>query len=179
MQKRKLSLILPFILFLIVAGIFWKGLSLHPEQVPSPLVNKSIPAFQLPTLSTQQLITNKDFIGHITLLNIWSSWCHACSDEHTFLMKLGKEHYLTLYGLNYKDNPADAKNWLDKNGNPYKVVAIDEKGRVAIDWGVYGTPETFIIDKNGVIRFKQIGPITPDIWNHRMKPLIEQLLQER
>ena len=157
-----------------------RGLSLHPTLVPSPLVNKPAPNFELPTLFDEKKITsNHDLFGHVTLLNIWATWCVACAEEHAFLMELAQKKQFALYGLNYKDNPDAAKKWLKQYGNPYQRIAIDPNGTAAIDWGVYGTPETFIIDQNGIIRYKQIGPITADSWEKTLRPLIEKLENTR
>lgn len=175
---KKTFIVLPLLLFLVVVIILWRGLGLHPNQVPSPLIGKPAPAFELPILASKKITTNKDFIGHITLLNVWATWCYACAQEHEFLLELAKKEYFSLYGLNYKDNPIVAKEWLEKYGNPFRIVAVDASGKVAIDWGVYGTPETFVIDKKGMIRYKQIGPITPEIWDQNLKPIVEQLRNE-
>jgi len=176
MKKRFL---LPLIVFTLIIAILWRGLALHPSQIPSPLLNKPAPSFQLPTLSNPKKTTsNKDFMGHITLMNVWASWCFACAEEHELLLQLAKNQGITLYGLNYKDDVLAAKKWLKEHGNPYQTVAVDETGNAAIDWGVYGTPETFIIDKKGIIRYKQIGAITPEIWEQNLKPLIQQLRNE-
>jgi cytochrome c biogenesis protein CcmG, thiol:disulfide interchange protein DsbE len=176
---KSIRRLVPFILFFLIVIVLWRGLFLHPSQVPSPLINKPAPAFELPRLSyPEKLITNRDFIGHITLLNVWATWCYACAEEHAFLLELAKKEYITLYGLDYKDDPASAKQWLEKNGNPYQIVAEDQTGKVAIDWGVYGTPETFLIDKKGVIRYKQIGPLTPEIWEQNMQPIVDQIRRE-
>jgi cytochrome c biogenesis protein CcmG/thiol:disulfide interchange protein DsbE len=175
---KKMRFALPLILFLIIVTILARGLHLHPNQVPSPLINKPAPAFELPQLTAKKITTNKDFIGHITLLNVWATWCYACAQEHAFLLELAKNEYLSLYGLNYKDDPVSAQKWLQEYGNPYRIVGVDKIGNVAIDLGVYGTPETFIIDKKGVIRYKQIGPITPEIWDQNLKPLVDKLRAE-
>src|SRR3990167_402201 len=168
--------ILPLILFFLMIILLGRGLSLHPTLVPSPLVNKSAPNFELPTLFDEKKITsNHDLFGHVTLLNIWATWCIACAEEHAFLMELAQKKQFVLYGLNYKDNPAAAKKWLKQYGNPYQRIAIDPKGTAAIDWGVYGTPETFIIDQNGIIRYKQIGPITAAVWEKTLRPIVEKL----
>ena len=170
---------LPFILFVLVMVLLWRGLFLHPNQVPSPLINKPSPDFQLPTLFySDKMVTNKNFIGQVTLLNVWASWCYACAEEHKLLMEIAQKEYLTLYGLNYKDDPTAAKAWLKLHGNPYSTVVVDLQGSAAIDWGVYGTPETFLIDKKGIIRFKQIGPMTPEAWV-KLMPMIDQLKKEK
>jgi cytochrome c biogenesis protein CcmG/thiol:disulfide interchange protein DsbE len=173
----KLRFILPLILFAGILSLLWRGLSLHPAQIPSPLINKPVPEFSLPTLSDKTL-TDKNFKGHVTLLNVWATWCAACAQEHTFLLELAKRKDIELYGLDYKDDPSDAKDWLKTYGNPYKIVANDQLGRAAMDWGVYGTPETFVIDKKGLIRYKLIGALTEDSWEKELKPIVEKLQGE-
>ena len=178
MVIKQARVILPFVIFILVVMLLWRGLFLHPNEVPSPLMNKAIPAFQLPSLEyPDKFISHKEFMRKVTLLNVWASWCHACADEHKLLLEIAKTEYLTLYGLNYKDDPAAAKAWLKMHGNPYHNVIMDQKGSTAIDFGVYGTPESFLIDKKGMIRYKQIGPITAEAWE-KMQPLIMQLKQE-
>lgn len=179
LEIKQMRVVFPLILFAFIVIILWRGLSLHPAKVPSPLINKPAPVFELPLLNyPDRVTTNKDFIGRITLLNVWASWCHACAAEHEFLVELGKKEYLSLYGLNYKDDPINASAWLHQLGNPYKIVALDRAGKVSIDWGVYGTPETFLIDKKGIIRYKQIGPMTPESWKQNFEPLVEKIRKE-
>ncbi len=122
--------------------------------------------------------TNKDFLGKVTIVNVWATWCHACATEYDMLLELAQDNQVIFYGLVYKDNPEAVKKWIAKYGNPYRMIAVDQTGDTAIDWGVYGTPETFIIDKKGVIRYKQIGPITADVWEQTLKPLIQKLWKE-
>ena len=171
----KLRSSLPFLIFLLIACILWRGLKLHPGQIPSPLLGKAAPAFILPDLLTGASITNKQFQGHVSLLNVWATWCYACAQEHEFLLALARSNDFVLYGLDYKDDAAKASKWLHDQGNPYQSVAFDKSGDVAIDWGVYGSPETFLIDKHGIVRYKQIGPITQEVWKRELKPRIEKL----
>lgn len=176
---KRARFILPLILFLSIVIFLWRGLSLHPSVVPSPLINKPAPDFKLPTLfDSTENTTNDDFIGRVSLVNVWATWCYACADEHALLLQLANSQDIMVYGLNYKDDAEAAKNWLREHGNPYQIVAFDEKGQTAIDWGVYGTPETFIIDKKGVIRYKHIGPITQEVWDKNLESLITQLRNE-
>lgn len=169
----------PLALFVVVVVLLWRGLSLHPTLVPSPLINKPAPHLQLPNLlNPQKMVTNQDFLGHVTLFNVWATWCEACAEEHNALLQLAQEAHLTIFGLDYKDDSTAAKKWLKENGNPYQLVAVDAAGTAAIDWGVYGSPETFVIDKKGVIRYKEIGPITSDVWQNELQPLIQKLEQE-
>lgn len=155
-------ILLPLVIFIAIFLLLWRGLSLHPNQVPSPLIGKPAPS-------------NQDFIGKVTLVNVWASWCATCVEEHEVLMKLAKTEHIDLYGLNYKDDLTAAKAWLKQHGNPYSRIVYDKEGTIAIDWGVYGTPETFIIDKQGIIRYKYIGAITWDVWVNELKPVIEKL----
>lgn len=171
---------LPFILFLLIVMLLWRGLSLHPNEIHSPLIDKTAPVFQLPELlNPEKTVTNQDFYGHITLLNVWATWCYACAHEHAFLLELAKNQQVILLGLNYKDDPSKAKKWLSDYGNPYQNIAVDRTGYAAIDWGVYGTPETFILDKKGAIRYRKIGPLTAENWQREIKPVIDQLQKER
>lgn len=171
----KIRYLLPLLLFLLIAYVLWRGLQLHPGQIPSPLINKPAPAFELPALLTPGHLNTQIFIGKVSLLNVWATWCYACAQEHDDLLKIANSHDVILFGLDYKDDSTAAKNWLRDHGNPYQAVAFDVNGDTAIDWGVYGAPETFVIDKKGIIRYKQIGPITPEIWEHELKPLITKL----
>ncbi len=172
----KVRFVIPLILFLIIIVLLWRGLFLHPTEIPSPLINKPVPIFALSTLSdATHIMTQKNFLGHITVFNVWASWCEACAAEQAFLLTLSQKADFILAGLNYKDENLAAKKWLLQYGNPYAWVLVDKTGAVAIDWGVYGTPETFVIDKKGMIRYKHIGPLTPEAWEKNIKPLIIQL----
>jgi cytochrome c biogenesis protein CcmG/thiol:disulfide interchange protein DsbE len=176
---KRIQRYFPLYVFLIIVIILWRGLSLHPNRIPSPLINKAVPAFQLPTIfDDNKMLTNYDFLGHITLLNVWATWCSACAEEHELLMRLVKNENVIIFGLSYKDDLDAARRLLVQRGNPYQVVAVDKSGSTAIDFGVYGTPETFVIDKKGIIRYKQIGPITQQEWNSILKPLIDSLRNE-
>jgi cytochrome c biogenesis protein CcmG, thiol:disulfide interchange protein DsbE len=171
-----LRFLLPLAVFIVLVGFLWVGLSLKPREVPSPLIDKPAPAFALSRLDNpQQAVTPQDLRGQVWLLNVWASWCVACLDEHPVLVEFSKSGALPIYGLNYKDSPDAARAWLGKHGNPYTVSIVDGDGRVGIDYGVYGVPETFLIDKEGVIRFKQIGPVTPEVLRDKILPLARRL----
>jgi len=157
-QPTVLRRFMPLIVFAALVIFLAIGLTLNPRIVPSPLIDKPAPEFELPLLSEDGKFSNKDLIGHVTLVNVWASWCFACRQEHEAVKYLGRNG-VRIIGLNYKDEPDNAKAWLAKLGNPYEAVAADYDGRVGIDWGVYGAPETFLIDQNGIIRHKVIGPI--------------------
>jgi len=150
---------MPLIVFAALVALLAIGLTLNPRLVPSPLIGKPAPTFDLPLLLQEGSFSNQDLIGHVTLVNVWASWCFACRQEHEVVKHLSRNG-VRIIGLNYKDEPDDAKNWLDKLGNPYQNIAVDYDGRIAIDWGVYGAPETFLIDQQGIIRHKVIGPLS-------------------
>lgn len=170
--------LLPLLVFVVMAGFLAVGLKLDPREVPSPLIGKPAPAFDLPQLAApDQRLVAKDLRGQVWLLNVWASWCVACRQEHPLLVEVAKTGQLKLYGLNYKDKREDALGWLNRYGNPYLQSASDTDGLVGIDYGVYGVPETFVIDKQGVIRYKQIGPVTPEALRDTLLPLVAQLEQ--
>ena len=162
MENKKPTLLrrlMPLIVFSILVIFLAVGLTLNPRLVPSPLIGKPAPEFELPLLLREGSFSNKDLIGHVTLVNVWASWCFACRQEHEVVKRLSRKG-VRIIGLNYKDDAADAKQWLAKLGNPYQAIAADRDGRIAIDWGVYGAPETFLIDQQGIIRHKVIGPLS-------------------
>ncbi len=150
---------LPLIIFIALATLLAIGLTLDPRKLPSPLIGKPAPEFELPLLLASGEFSDKDLIGHVTLVNVWASWCVSCRQEHDTLKYLARNGARVI-GLNYKDEPEDAKKWLARLGNPYQVVMTDYDGQVGIEWGVYATPETFLIDKYGVVRHKVVGPLT-------------------
>jgi cytochrome c biogenesis protein CcmG/thiol:disulfide interchange protein DsbE len=168
--------LLPLAVFLVMAGFLAVGLNRDPREVPSPLVDKPAPAFKLPRLDApEQMISTQDLRGQVWLLNVWASWCVACRQEHPLLVDLARAGTVKVYGLNYKDKREDAIGMLRKTGDPYVKSVSDTEGLVGIDYGVYGVPETFVIDKQGVIRYKQIGPITPEALRDTLLPLIKKL----
>jgi len=167
---------IPLILFILLVTLLALGLRHDPHEVPSPLINKAAPAFQLPQLTDPtQKFSAQDMRGKVWLLNVWASWCVTCRDEHPLLLQYARSGALPIYGLNYKDKREDALSWLEELGDPYVLSVSDTDGRVGIDYGVYGAPETYLIDRDGVIRFKQVGPVTPDIWQKTILPLAQQL----
>jgi cytochrome c biogenesis protein CcmG/thiol:disulfide interchange protein DsbE len=168
--------IIPIGLFALLGVLLAYGLRLDPHKIPSPLVGKPLPAFSLPTLENpDKSLANADLHGKVVLINVWASWCAACKQEHPVLMALAATKQVPLIGLNYKDKRADALQVLKTDGNPYDLSVVDADGRVGIDWGVYGVPETFVIDRQGVIRYKYIGPISPEVWEQTLLPLIRKL----
>ncbi|EKD54021.1 MAG: Periplasmic protein thiol/disulfide oxidoreductase DsbE [uncultured bacterium] len=175
----RLLIALPLILFAGIVLLLWHGLKLQPNQIPSPLINQAAPTFQLPTLlGARKITSSQDLRGHVTLVNVFASWCAACAEEQPFLLQLAKNEHVFFYGLNYKDDELSAKKWLRQYGNPYQIIAVDTMGKEAIDWGVYGTPETFVLDKKGVIRYKQIGVLDQETWEKKIFPLLKQLRNE-
>ncbi len=175
-MTRYLRYLVPLAIFALLVALLFRGLSLDPKIVPSPLVGKPIPTFTLTRLDNPAVtISDADFKGKVSLLNVWATWCVSCRREHETLVQLAKTGQVEIYGLNYKDNREDANRWLAQLGNPYVANAFDSDGRVGIDWGVYGAPETFIIDREGIIRHKHIGPLTIEILNEEILPLVAKL----
>ncbi len=168
--------LLPLVVFVVMLAFLVVGLSLKPHEIPSPLIDKPAPAFSLPTLDApQQNLSAQDLRGKVWILNVWASWCVACRIEHPLLVEFSKTGVVPIYGQNYKDKREDATAWLNKFGNPYTRSLSDTEGLVGIDFGVYGVPETFVIDKNGIIRLKQIGPVTPEVLRDEILPLVRKL----
>ena len=166
----------PLGIFLVLVGFLAVGLKLDPREVPSPLVGKPAPAFELPILQQpEKRFMPGDMRGRVWLLNVWASWCVSCRDEHPLLVEMSKKGVLPILGLNYKDQDEAARRWLAQFGNPYQLSAVDADGRIGIDYGVYGVPETYLIDAGGVIRYKQIGAITPAILEQKILPLAAAL----
>jgi cytochrome c biogenesis protein CcmG/thiol:disulfide interchange protein DsbE len=173
---KKLLFLIPLGIFLGLVWFLGAGLRLDPREVPSPLINKPAPGFALTRLdNASETIRRDDMLGKVWMLNVWASWCVACREEHPLLVEFARQKLLPIYGLNYKDERLAGLKWLAGFGNPYDASLFDQDGRVGIDWGVYGVPETFIIDRQGVIRFKQIGPVTPEVIKTRIEPLVRQL----
>ena len=167
---------LPLGIFIVLVAFLAVGLNLNPREVPSPLVGKPAPAFALPQLHKPEAsFAPKDMQGKVWLLNVWASWCVSCRQEHPILVELAKSGLVPIYGLNYKDPREDALKWLKQFGDPYTLSIVDAEGRVGIDYGVYGVPETYVIDKAGVIRYKQIGPVTQDALEKTILPLVKEL----
>jgi cytochrome c biogenesis protein CcmG/thiol:disulfide interchange protein DsbE len=168
--------LIPLILFVVLVGFLAIGLTRDPHEVPSPLINKPAPAFRLPQLKDpSKNFSAEDMRGKVWVLNVWASWCVTCRDEHPLLLEYARSGAVPIYGLNYKDKPEDALSWLTELGDPYVLSFSDLEGRVAIDYGVYGAPETYLIDQQGMIRFKQIGPVTTDVWSQKILPLAQEL----
>ncbi|HSC75413.1 MAG TPA: DsbE family thiol:disulfide interchange protein [Pseudomonadales bacterium] len=171
---KRMKLFLPLIIFAVLALFLMRGLKLDPSAMPSALLNKPWPVFSLHTLDANDSISEKNLRGQKALVNIWATWCVTCRVEHPFLMQL-QQQGITIYSVNYKDNQADAKNWLQEKGNPYRFTIVDADGKLGIDLGVFGAPETYFIDAQGVIRYKHVGDLNERVWNEKLKAVWDQL----
>lgn len=168
--------LIPFAIFMLLVVFFAVGLRLNPKDVPSPLIGKPAPQFNLPLLSDPtQHLSPAELQGKVWLLNVWASWCTSCRQEHEVLLELSQQSSVAVYGMAHKDQPEDARNWLAQLGNPYTATALDLDGRVGIDFGVYGVPETYVIDKKGIIRHKLTGPLTREYLKKTILPLVREL----
>ena len=168
--------ILPFVIFIVLAGFLYVGLGLNPHEVPSPLIGKPAPVFVLPQLhDPSKQFSSQDMKGKVWLLNFWASWCAACKDEHPLFMALAQQNIVPIYGVDYKDKRENGIAWLRNGGDPYVLSISDMEGRVGLDYGVYGVPETYVIDKQGVIRYKQIGAVTAQNLREKILPLVAEL----
>jgi cytochrome c biogenesis protein CcmG, thiol:disulfide interchange protein DsbE len=175
MMAKRLLFLLPALLFLALAAAFWRGIGRDPSLVPSALVGKPAPSFELPPLLPGKPgLATADLRGKPVLVNVFASWCVPCRAEHPLLMRLAADG-ATLYGIDYKDKPEDARQWLDGLGDPYQKIGADNSGGVAIDWGVYGVPETFVVDRTGTIRYKRVGPLDAEAIDGTILPLLKEL----
>jgi cytochrome c biogenesis protein CcmG/thiol:disulfide interchange protein DsbE len=172
---RRLLFLVPLALFAVLAGYFTLGLSRDPSVLPSALIDKPAPEFSLPALGEGPGLAKADLAGRVTLVNFFASWCAPCRVEHPLLMRLKQEGRVALYGIDYKDRPDEASRLLAQLGDPYGRIGVDRDGRTAIDFGVYGVPETYVIDMDGRIRYRQVGPITREDYERRILPLLRQL----
>ena len=172
-MKQSLRFLVPAVLFAALVGFFIIGLQKEPGRIDSPLIGKPAPAFSLESLGDPVWrVGTDDFAGQPWLLNVWATWCGGCREEHETLLEIAREARVPMMGLNWRDDRALALQWLAQLGNPYVSVAYDPEGRTAIDWGVYGAPETFLIGANGKVLRKRIGPMTPEIWRRDFLPLL-------
>ena len=173
---KSLRFLIPLALFGALAWFLYAGLSLNPREVPSPLIGKPAPAFALPRLDDPaQTVKREDLLGKVWVMNVWASWCAPCREEHPLVVAFARERKVPVIGLNYKDRPGDARTWLERLGNPYAATLIDFDGKVGIDFGVYGVPETFVIDAQGVVRFKHVGVLTRQVISQKIEPLLKEL----
>jgi cytochrome c biogenesis protein CcmG, thiol:disulfide interchange protein DsbE len=174
-----LKYLLPLLIFAVMAIFLGLGLNLKPNEIPSPFIGKPVPAFTAAKLDKpEEKLSPADLQGKVWLFNVWASWCVSCREEHQVLTEFAKQKTVTIIGLNYKDDPAAAKNWLASLGNPYDVSIMDQDGRIGIDWGVYGVPETFVVDKKGIVRYKHTGPVSVEAIQTLLLPLIAKLQAE-
>jgi len=172
---QRLKLFIPLAVFALLAILFWRGLSLDPSAMPSTRIDKPVPPFQLQSLDEpQRLVTQEIFQGQVSLLNVWATWCPPCYAEHPYLLQLSQQG-VRIIGVNYKDNPEDSRRWLADLGNPYEVTVQDPEGRLGMDLGVSGWPETYVIDAQGIIRHKHIGVVDENSWQNQLEPLIKSL----
>ena len=171
--------LLPLAIFIVLVILLAAGLKNDPKYIPSPFIGKPAPAFDLPVLhQPDKRIRHSDMKGQVWLLNVWASWCVSCRAEHEVVKRFVAMNIAPVYGLNYKDRPQDAQAWLKQLGDPYTASMMDIKGDIGIDWGVYGVPETFVIDKQGIVRYKQVGPLTNAVIDEKILPLLRQLNAE-
>ncbi len=172
---QRLKLFVPLLVFVVLAIFFWRGLGLDPNRMPSALIDRPVPAFNLPTLKqAEKQVTQDLFKNQVSLLNVWATWCVSCRVEHPFLMKLA-EQGIPIIGVNYKDDTVAARKWLRDLHDPYVLNVVDEDGRLGIDLGVFGAPETYVVDTRGVIRYKHVGVVDEQVWNQSLKPIVESL----
>lgn len=176
---KKLVLFIPLVIFLGMGVFLYKGLFLNPQKLDSALEGKPIPAFQLERLEIpNEMITNEQLKGKVSLLNVWATWCPSCKYEHPFLVMLKRQNILPIYGINYRDERIPALEELKRQGDPYNINIFDKDGRLGLDLGVYGAPESFIVDHNGIIRYRYAGPIDQRVWSETLYPMIQQLQAE-
>ena len=172
-MKKRLQLFLPLAIFLVLVGFFWRGLSLDPNAMPSALIDKPFPVFSLNRLEDEQPIYRDSLLGEVNLVNVWATWCAACKYEHPVLNQLA-EQGINIVGINYKDNNQAALKWLDTLGNPYRFNIVDPLGSLGVDLGVFGAPETYVVDKQGIIRYKHVGIVDRQVWTETLQPIYKQ-----
>ncbi len=180
MNNRKLFAFIPLVIFIVLGIFLWRGLSIDPTELPSELADKKrpVPAFELPSLTEPTLmLSNADLKGEVALLNVWATWCPTCKEEHGFLNRLARDEGVTIYGINYKDEPGKAREWLRRYLNPYKQVILDEQGSLGLDMGVYGAPETYVLDAEGIVRYRHVGAVDAKVWA-TLKQVMAQVAQE-
>lgn len=175
---KRLLLYMPILIFAALFFYLYQGLDIDPSSLPSNLIDKPFPAFSLPSLEDQSLKSEKDLQGQIALVNVWATWCISCRVEHPYLLKIAKEEKIALFGINYKDDSRKAKNWLATYGNPFQFTVMDQNGTLGLDLGVYGAPESYILDRKGIIRYRYVGVIDAEVWQSTLKPIITTLQNE-
>lgn len=170
----RLKLFLPLIIFVVMAAFLFRGLALDPQALPSALIDRPLPTFDLPALDEAQQLGREDLLGEVALLNVWATWCVSCRVEHPYLMQLAASG-VPIYGINYKDEDAAATRWLEELGNPYRANIADREGSLGLDLGVYGAPETYLVDAQGVVRYRHVGVVDEQVWQTVLQPLYQQL----
>lgn len=173
----RLKLFLPLLIFAVMSIFLFRGLSLDPQALPSALIDQPLPEFSLPVLGQERLIQRQDIVGEAALLNVWATWCVSCRVEHPYLVQIGARG-IPIYGINYKDEDAAAQRWLTNLGDPYRANIVDREGTLGLDLGVYGAPETYLVDANGVIRYRHVGVVDERVWLTILQPLYQQLTVE-
>jgi cytochrome c biogenesis protein CcmG/thiol:disulfide interchange protein DsbE len=173
-MPARLKLFLPLVLFAALALFLFRGLELNPRELPSALIDRPLPAFSLPALGEERLLSRDDVTGRAALLNVWATWCVSCRMEHPFLRQLA-ERGVPIYGINYKDDDAAARRWLEELGDPYLANVADREGSLGLDLGVYGAPETYLLDAAGVIRYRHVGVVDERVWQGTLGPLYDEL----
>jgi cytochrome c biogenesis protein CcmG/thiol:disulfide interchange protein DsbE len=172
----RLRLFLPLLVFTVLAVFLWRGLSLDPNYMPSALVDRPLPSFSLPTLDGRE-VTADELLGEVALINVWATWCPSCHAEHAYLNQLAGQG-VVIFGVNYKDEVDAARSWLASKGDPYRLNIVDADGRLGLDLGVTGAPETYVIDRNGIVRMRYQGPVDERVWQRELRPLVEELRRE-
>ncbi len=175
---KRLKLFLPLGLFLVLGGFLLVGLRLDPQALPSALLDKPLPTFSLPALGQDRVVDQVAVTGEVSLFNVWATWCASCRVEHPFLTRLA-ETGVPIYGINYKDEDDEALRWLDELGDPYRVSVVDAEGSLGLDLGVYGAPETYVVDAAGVIRYRHVGVVDERVWSDILEPIIDELRREQ
>ncbi len=174
MRPKRLILLLPLFLFLVLGGFLLRGLQLDPQAMPSALIDQPFPEFDLPVLGAQER-TRRDLVtGEVALFNVWATWCASCRVEHPFFMELARRG-VPIYGINYKDVDAGALQWLEELGDPYRLSIVDAEGSLGLDLGVYGAPETYVVDSEGIIRFRHVGVVDERVWREVLEPIVQEL----
>ena len=173
----RFKLFLPLFIFVVLAGFLLRGLQLDPREMPSALIDRPLPSFQLSQLGSDKRVERTDVIGEVSLFNVWATWCISCRMEHPYLQKL-TDQGVPIYGVNYKDDSAAAQRWLEELGNPYRLSLADVEGTLGLDLGVYGAPETYLVDAQGIIRFRHVGVVNKRIWEGVLQPLYHELLNK-
>ncbi len=170
----RLKLFIPLILFGVMALFLFRGLGLDPRELPSALIDRPLPEFSLPSLDGDRMLTRADIAGQVALVNVWATWCSSCRVEHPYLQQLADQG-VTIFGVNYKDEAAAARRWLDQLGDPYQANIVDKQGTLGLDLGVYGAPETYLVDAAGVIRYRHVGVVDERVWRTILQPLYVEL----